>query len=36
MNPKLLVDVTANPKLQPVADEVTNKLQAAIDLLAAS
>jgi uncharacterized protein (DUF302 family) len=36
MNPKLLVDATANPELQPVADEVTNKLQAAIDLLAAS
>ncbi|MGE5696100.1 MAG: DUF302 domain-containing protein [Candidatus Sericytochromatia bacterium] len=36
MNPKLLVDVTANPQLQPVADEVTNKLQAAIDSLAAS
>ncbi len=36
MNPKLLVDVTANPKLQPVADEVTNKLQAAIDSLATS
>lgn len=36
MNPKLLVDVTANAELQPVADEVTNKLQAAIDSLAAS
>ena len=36
MNPKLLVDVTANPELQPVADEVTNKLQAAIDSLATS
>ena len=36
MNPKLLVDVTANPDLRPVADEVTNKLQAAIDSLAAS
>ena len=30
------VDVTANPYLQPVADEVTNKLQAAIDSLATS
>ncbi|MFZ0833309.1 MAG: DUF302 domain-containing protein [Mycobacterium sp.] len=36
MNPMLLVDVTANQQLQPVADEVTNKLQAAIDSLAAS
>jgi len=36
MNPNILVDVTANPELQPVADEVTNKLQAAIDSLATS
>ena len=36
MNPKILVDVTANPDLRPVADEVTNKLQSAIDSLASS
>jgi uncharacterized protein (DUF302 family) len=36
MNPKVLVDVTANSALRPVADEVTNKLQSAIDSLAAS
>jgi uncharacterized protein (DUF302 family) len=36
MNPKILVDVTANPDLRPVADEVTKKLQSAIDSLASS
>ncbi len=36
MNPKVLVDVTANPDLQPVADQVTSKLQAAINSLATS
>ena len=34
MNPQLLVQVTEQPELQPVADEVTAKLQAAIDSLA--
>lgn len=34
MNPQLLVQVTDQPELQPVADEVTAKLQAAIDSLA--
>src|SRR3984893_10367631 len=31
MNPRLLVDVTGEPKLNPIAEEVTGKLQAAID-----
>ena len=34
MNPQLLVQVTDQAELQPVADEVTAKLQAAIDALA--
>jgi uncharacterized protein (DUF302 family) len=33
MNPGLLVEVTAEPELRPVAEEVTGKLQAAIDSL---
>ena len=33
MNPQLLVDVTDKSELQPVADEVTAKLQSAIDSL---
>lgn len=33
MNPQLLVDVTGEAKLRPVADEVTAKLQSAIDSL---
>ena len=33
MNPQLLVDVTGEPQLQPVAEEVTTRLQAAIDAL---
>jgi uncharacterized protein (DUF302 family) len=36
MNPQLLVDVTEQPQLQPIADEVAGKLQAAIDSLTAS
>ena len=36
MNPRLLVEVTDEPKLEPVADEVGSKLQAAIDSLNAS
>jgi uncharacterized protein (DUF302 family) len=36
MNPRLLVDVTGEAGLEPVADEVAAKLQAAIDSLAAS
>lgn len=35
MNPQLLVDVTGEPELRPVADQVTIKLQAAIDSLGA-
>ena len=31
MNPQLLVDVTGEPELRPVADEVTTKLRAAIN-----
>ena len=31
MNPQLLVDVSGEAELKPVADEVTAKLQAAID-----
>ena len=33
MNPQVLVDVTGEEQLKPVADEVTKKLQAAIDSL---
>lgn len=33
MNPQLLVDVTGEPALRPIADEVAVKLQAAIDAL---
>lgn len=33
MNPRLLVDVTAEPALNEVADEVTARLKAAIDAL---
>jgi len=33
MNPQLLVDVSGEAELKPVADEVTAKLQAAIDAL---
>ena len=33
MNPQLLVDVTGEPQLQPVAEDVTKRLQAAIDAL---
>ncbi len=36
MNPRLLVEVTEQPKLDPVADEVGTKLQAAIDSLNAT
>ncbi|MGE2837070.1 DUF302 domain-containing protein [Mycobacterium sp. SMC-4] len=35
MNPQLLVDVTEEPQLQPVAQEVTEKLKAAIAALTA-
>ncbi|MEN4473917.1 DUF302 domain-containing protein [Mycolicibacterium cosmeticum] len=34
MDPQLLVEVTDEPELRPVADEVTAKLQAAINSLA--
>jgi uncharacterized protein (DUF302 family) len=33
MNPQLLVDVTDEPQLQPVAEEVADKLKAAIAAL---
>jgi hypothetical protein len=33
MDPQVLVDVTGEPELRPVADDVTAKLQAAIDSL---
>ncbi|RAV18339.1 ABC transporter [Mycolicibacterium sp. GF69] len=33
MNPQLLVDVTEEPGLKPVAEEVGSKLRAAIDAL---
>jgi len=33
MNPQLLVEVTGEARLRPVADEVTAKLQSAIDTL---
>ncbi|HYO04247.1 MAG TPA: DUF302 domain-containing protein [Mycobacterium sp.] len=36
MNPQLLVEVTGEPALRDVADEVTVKLQAAIDSLHAT
>ena len=36
MNPRLLVDVTGESALEPVADQVTAKLQAAIDALGKS
>ena len=36
MNPQVLVDVTGEPQLEQVANEVTNKLQAAIDSLSAA
>ena len=36
MNPRLLVEVTGEAGLEPVADEVAAKLQAAIDSLATS
>lgn len=36
MDPQLLVDATNEPELRPVADEVTAKLQAAINSLATS
>ncbi|MBI5341449.1 MAG: DUF302 domain-containing protein [Mycolicibacterium rufum] len=34
MNPQLLVDVTDEPELQPIAEEVADKLKAAIEALA--
>jgi uncharacterized protein (DUF302 family) len=36
MDPQLLVDVTGEAELRPVADEVGTKLKAAIDALGAS
>jgi uncharacterized protein (DUF302 family) len=33
MDPQILVDVTSQPSLKPVADEVATKLQAAIEAL---
>lgn len=33
MNPGLMVEVTGAPALRPIAEEVTGKLQAAIDTL---
>lgn len=36
MNPMLLVEVTGEAVLQPVADDVTAKLRAAINSLAAA
>ena len=33
MNPQMLVDVTGEPQLEQLAEEVTDKLQAAIDSL---
>ncbi|MDY6871977.1 MAG: DUF302 domain-containing protein [Actinomycetota bacterium] len=33
MNPQLLVDVTGDPQMQPIAEDVTKRLQAAIDAL---
>ncbi|TPG37451.1 DUF302 domain-containing protein [Mycolicibacterium hodleri] len=36
MNPQLLVEVTGEPALREIADEVTTKMQAAIDSLHAT
>ena len=36
MDPEVLVDVTGEPELRQVADDVTTKLQAAVDSLAGS
>lgn len=36
MNPRLVVEATGDAGLEPVADEVATKLQAAIDSLATS
>ncbi len=36
MNPQLLVEVTGEPDLRDIADEVTAKMQAAIDALHAT
>jgi hypothetical protein len=36
MDPEVLVEVTGEPELRPVADDVTTKLRAAIDSLDAS
>ncbi|ORB87964.1 DUF302 domain-containing protein [Mycobacterium persicum] len=33
MNPRLLADVTGEPQLAPIADEVTGRIQAVIDEL---
>lgn len=35
MNPQLLVDVTEEPQLRPIAEEVGDKLKAAIEALSA-
>jgi len=36
MNPQILVEVTGEPALREIADEVTKKMQAAIDSLPAT
>jgi len=36
MNPQILVEVTGEPALREIADEVTTKMQAAIDSLTAT
>jgi uncharacterized protein (DUF302 family) len=36
MNPQILVEVTGEPALREIADEVTSKMQAAIDSLHAT
>lgn len=36
MNPQILVEVTGEPALRDIADEVTTKMQAAIDSLQAA
>ena len=36
MNPQILVEVTGEPALREIADEVTTKMQAAIDSLQTS
>ena len=36
MNPQILVEVTGEPALRDIADEVTRKMQAAIDTLQTS